>query len=256
MARICTVGNRQNRHPLQGCLGRNFPWYRPQDLPKNHLHRRIYWLPTNTIKLSDATPGCRDQVMSLMEATLLCADEPLTPKKLGTVVGLNDISEVRKIVEQLRSAYEEDGSAFQLEEIAGGFQLLSRPEYARWLVRLRSHALEMRLSPAARETLAIIAYRQPIMRADVEAIRGVHCGETLRQLMDKGLVRIAGRHDSLGRPVLYGTTKKFLQIHGFKNLRDLPPIEEQPSSPKSNPPAEESVVAEEPQPHDQEDSVN
>ena len=84
----------------------------------------------------------------------------------------------------------------------------------------------MRLTSAARETLAIIAYRQPIMRADIESIRGVHCGEVLRLLMEKGLVRIAGRHESLGRPVLYGTTKKFLQVFGLKNLKDLPQVEE------------------------------
>ena len=85
---------------------------------------------------------------------------------------------------------------------------------------------DLRLSAAARETLAIVAYRQPIMRAEVEAIRGVQCGEVLRQLMEKGLVRIAGRHDSLGRPVLYGTTKKFLLVFGLKSLKELPQAEQ------------------------------
>jgi segregation and condensation protein B len=106
--------------------------------------------------------------------------------------------------------------------VAGGFQLLTRPEFFPWVSRLRRANSDLRLSAPARETLAIIAYRQPITRADVEAIRGVQCSEVLRQLMEKGLVRITGRDDSLGRPVLYGTTKKFLQLYGLKSLRDLP----------------------------------
>ena len=118
--------------------------------------------------------------------------------------------------------YDRDGTAFQIEELAGGFQLLTRPAYHRWLASLRRGHNDLRLTGAARETLAIVAYRQPIMRANIEAIRGVHCGETLRLLMEKGLVRIAGRDDSLGRPVLYGTTKKFLQVFGLRALKDLP----------------------------------
>jgi segregation and condensation protein B len=103
---------------------------------------------------------------------------------------------------------------------------LTRPEYHPWLARLRRASNEMRLSAAARETLAIVAYRQPITRADVEAIRGVQSADMLHQLMEKGLVRITGRDESLGRPVLYGTTKKFLQLFGLRSLRDLPQAEE------------------------------
>jgi segregation and condensation protein B len=112
-----------------------------------------------------------------------------------------------------------------VQELAGGYQLLTRPEYHHWLTRLKRTGNELRLSPAMRETLAIIAYRQPIMRADIEKVRGVHCGELLRQLMEKGLIRIAGRDASLGRPVLYGTARKFLQMYGLKNLKDLPQAE-------------------------------
>ena len=92
-----------------------------------------------------------------------------------------------------------------------------------WLVRLRQTAGEPRLIGALLETLAIVAYRQPIMRADLESVRGVHCGDALRQLMERGMIRIAGRDDSLGRPVLYATTKKFLATFGLRDLRDLPP---------------------------------
>jgi len=114
---------------------------------------------------------------------------------------------------------------FQIEEIAGGYQLLTHPRYEKWLVRLKRTGHELRLTPAAYETLAVIAYKQPIMRAEVEKIRGVACMEIVRQLMEKGFVRVAGRHDSLGRPQLYGTTKKFLQAFGLNTIKDLPEVE-------------------------------
>jgi segregation and condensation protein B len=168
----------------------------------------------------------RDERLALVEAALLAADEPLTARKLATAAGLADGAEARRLVRRLQGLYDKDTTAFQVEELAGGFQLLTRPEYHRWLVRVRRGGQELRLTAAMKETLAIVAYRQPIMRANVEAIRGVHAGEVLRQLMEKGLVRIAGRHDSLGRPVLYGTTRKFLQVFGLKSLKDLPQVEE------------------------------
>jgi len=171
-------------------------------------------------------PLARDPVLATVEAALLAADEPLNPRRLATAAGLPDAAEARKQVRRLQSQYEAEGSAFQVEEIAGGYQLLSRPEFHPWLVRLKRTGHVLRLSPAMRETLAIIAYRQPIMRADIENIRGVHVGEVLRQLMEKGLIRIAGRDNSLGRPVLYGTSKKFLQVYGLKSLRELPQVEQ------------------------------
>jgi segregation and condensation protein B len=168
----------------------------------------------------------RDARLGLVEAALLAADEPLTLRRLAAAAGLIDSSEVRRLVQSLQALYEQDGTAFQVEELAGGFQLLTRPEYHPWLARLRRAGNELRLTVAGRETLAIVAYRQPITRADVEAIRGVQSADMLHQLMEKGLVRIAGRDESLGRPVLYGTTKKFLQAFGLRSLRDLPQAEE------------------------------
>jgi segregation and condensation protein B len=164
----------------------------------------------------------RDAPLALVEAALTAADEPLSAKRLATACGLADAAEVRRLVQRLQALYDRDGTAFQVGELAGGYQLLTRPEYHPWLARLRRTAAELRLSPAARETLAIVAYRQPITRADVESIRGVGSSDVLAQLMEKGLVRIAGREESLGRPMLYGTTKKFLQTYGLKSLRDLP----------------------------------
>ena len=106
--------------------------------------------------------------------------------------------------------------------MAGGFQLLTRPPFGPWLRRLLHTPVETRLSAPALETLAVVAYRQPVLRADIEAIRGVQCGDILRQLMDRDLVRIISRADDLGRPLLYGTTKRFLQIFGLRHLDELP----------------------------------
>ena len=163
--------------------------------------------------------------MALLEAVLLVADEPLPIRKLVQAAGIADAAAARKLLKKLQELYDADGSAFELEELAGGFQLMTRPQYHRWLSSVRRNQSDVRLTGPGRETLAIIAYRQPIMRADIEAIRGVHCGEVLRLLMEKGLVKIVGRDDSLGRPVLYGTTKKFLQVFGLKSLKDLPNAE-------------------------------
>jgi len=181
----------------------------------------------------------RDPRLALVEAALLAADEPLTLRRLAAVAGLADSAEARRLVERLQNLYDRDGTAFQVEELAGGFQLLTRPAYHPWLARLRRSGAELRLTAPARETLAIVAYRQPITRADVEAIRGVQSSDMLHQLMEKGLVRIAGRDDSLGRPVLYATTRKFLQLFGLRSLRDLPQASELAEPGKKRKKAEE-----------------
>ena len=170
-------------------------------------------------------PHARDPKLARLEAVLLLADEPLPARRLADVAGLTDAVEARRLIERLRELYDADGSAFQVEEIAGGYQMLTRPRYHPWLARLKRTGHEVRLTPAALETLAVIAYKQPIMRAEVEKVRGVVCAEIIRMLMEKGLVRVAGRHDSLGRPQLYGTTKKFLQAFGLNTLKNLPEVE-------------------------------
>ncbi len=109
-----------------------------------------------------------------------------------------------------------------MEEVAGGFQLMTRAKFAPWLRRLHPTPVEIRLSPPALETLAVVAYRQPVLRAEIEAIRGVQCGEILRQLIERDLVRIAGRSEELGRPLLYATTVRFLQVFGLRHREDLP----------------------------------
>jgi segregation and condensation protein B len=129
-------------------------------------------------------------------------------------------------IRRLQGKLDHEGSSLEIVELAGGYQLVTRRQYFPWLVRLRQSAGEPKLTPALLETLAIIAYRQPIMRADLEAIRGVHCGDALRDLMERGFVKIAGRHDSLGRPILYGTSRRFLQLFGLRDLGELPPLDE------------------------------
>ena len=170
-------------------------------------------------------PHARDGPLARLEAALLIADEPLAARKLADAAGLRDAAEARTAIEKLQRLYDADGSAFQVEEIAGGYQLLTRPQYHPWLARLKRTGHELRLTPTTLETLAVVAYKQPIMRAEVEKVRGVACGDVIRQLMEKGLVRVAGRHDSLGRPQLYATTKKFLQAFGLNALNDLPEVE-------------------------------
>ena len=209
-------------------------------LPGNRPLPSIYRLEVERGPDRATGPGARDAVLAALEAVLLAADEPLPARKLATLAGLTDGTEARRQVQRLRALYEADGSAFTVEDLAGGYQLLTRPEFHPWLSRLRRPGGDLRLSPAARETLTIVAYRQPITRADLENVRGVQSGEVLRQLMEKGLVRIAGREDTLGRPVLYGTTKKFLQVYGLRTLRDLPPVEEQ-----RGPASKEDAAAEE-----------
>lgn len=187
---------------------------------------RLHGLRFRTEPAAEANtdPLGREPDLARLEAVFMMADEPLPARRLADAVGV-DTPRVRELIAKLKSLLDADGTAFQVEEIAGGFQLLSRPVFHPWLTRLKRTGHELRLTPAAMETLAVIAYKQPVMRAEVEVVRGVACNELIRQLMEKGLVRIAGRHDSLGRPQLYGTTKKFLQSFGLNSLKDLPEVE-------------------------------
>jgi segregation and condensation protein B len=176
-----------------------------------------------TDRPSDA--GVRDPKVQRLEAVLFLAREPLTSRKLSVYANLADGTEARTLIRRLNQWYDQRGRAFRVEEVAGGYQLLSRPKFAGWLRRLAHVPAETRLSAPVLETLAVIAYRQPVLRADIEAIRGVNCGEILRQLMERDLVRISGRSQELGRPYLYATTKTFLQLFGLPNIDKLPRVE-------------------------------
>ncbi len=159
---------------------------------------------------------------SRLEAVLFLSREPLTLRKLAQLANLADGTEARTLLTGLRARYDERNSAFQVAQVAGGYQLLSRCEFAPWLRPQLTAEREIRLSSPTLETLAVVAYRQPVLRTEVEAIRGVGCGEILRQLMDHDLLRIVGRSEELGRPLRYGTTKRFLQVFGLCSLDELP----------------------------------
>ena len=170
-------------------------------------------------------PHRRSRTLAIIEAALMLADEPLTLRKLTDIVPTQSPKQLQAALNELRDLYDATNSSFQIEELAGGYQLLTRSHYHHWLLRLRRSGHELRLTPTAMETLAIIAYKQPIMRAEIDSIRGVQSSEMIRLLMERGLVRITGRHASLGRPQLYGTTKTFLQAFGLANIKDLPTVD-------------------------------
>ena len=158
------------------------------------------------------------------EAVLLMSKVPISPRKLSQLAHLADATEARTLVRELNEIYDTHQRAIRIENVAGGYRILTRPSVAPWLARLGHLPPTIRLSSPMMETLAVVAYRQPVSRANVEAIRGVACGELLRQLMEKDLIRIAGRAEELGRPYLYGTTKRFLQVFGLSTTDALPTI--------------------------------
>jgi len=165
-------------------------------------------------------------LQQVLEAILFSSDIPLSAGKLAQTLGLDSTRSVKQTVEKLNEIYAQRQAAYRIEERAGGLQLLTLPQYAEYIQRLVRKRDEGRLTPAALETLAIIAYKQPILRVDVEAIRGVLCGEVIRTLMEYNLVKIVGRAEEVGRPMLYGTTKHFLEVFGLGSIKDLPRAEQ------------------------------
>jgi segregation and condensation protein B len=187
----------------------------------------------------------RTPKMARTEAVLLVSDAPLSPRRLAQLATLADATEARTQINRLNAAYEQAGTPFRVERVAAGYRLFTLPQFAFWLGKLHHREADLKLSPPAMETLTIIAYRQPITRADVEAIRGVQCSEMIKQLMERNLVRIGGEDDSLGRPFLYETTRKFLETFGLRDLEELPLAEKLrrsggglPSPVPETPPAE------------------
>ncbi|HEY8665242.1 MAG TPA: SMC-Scp complex subunit ScpB [Tepidisphaeraceae bacterium] len=165
--------------------------------------------------------------LGALEALLFSTHHPLTAGRLAELMELESTKAIRKAVKALNEQYAAGGRSFRVEQVAGGYQMLTLPNFGEHLKKLYQKEADAKLTKAALETLAIIAYKQPILRADIEAIRGVACGETIRSLMEKHLVKIAGRAEMPGRPILYGTTKRFLELFGLNNLKDLPQNDEQ-----------------------------
>ena len=207
-------------NPRRGVVARRPACARPANHPP-----RWPWLQARIrAPASVDDPLARDTLLARLEAVLLLADEPLSLKRLTEAALLPDTATTEQLLARLEQLYDADQTAFQIVKVAGGYQLFTRTVYHPWLARLRHTGRDLHLGPAAWETLALIAYKQPITRAEIEKIRGTQAAEPLRVLLEKGLVQVVGRQDSLGRPPMYGTTRRFLQLFGLKSLDDLPQI--------------------------------
>jgi segregation and condensation protein B len=196
------------------------------------------------------TPCASMPLEQRVEALLFASERSLSETKMKTVLGIEDDDATKQIkvaIETLNASYDREARTFRIERIAGGYRVMTREELAPLVSRLHAERQQQKLSQAALETLSIIAYRQPVMRAEIEVIRGVACGDVLRGLMDRRLVKIVGRAEELGRPMLYGTTKEFLAIFGLANLNDLPDVQglAREASWKPSKPEQPEQVAEE-----------
>lgn len=171
-----------------------------------------------------------DELALQVEAALMATDRPMPAARLSEVLAPPgtklSAKALTKAVASLNAVYEKTKRSFRVEQLAGGWQILTLPKYAAVAAAINKSRQQTKLSGPALETLAIIAYKQPVLKADVEAIRGVACGEVIRALMERKLVKIVGRAEELGRPMLYGTTKSFLEVFGMASLKDLPKVEE------------------------------
>jgi len=166
------------------------------------------------------------ELVAIVEALLFVSGEPITVAKLAGVIGGVSKTEVEQAIKSLTQQLEQEGRGIQLVHVAGGYKLATKAEYAPWLKRLDKAKAAQKLSRSALESLAIIAYKQPIVRSEVEEIRGVETSGVIRTLLDRKLVRIVGRKEVPGRPIMYGTTKFFLEHFGLQDLSQLPPLRE------------------------------
>jgi len=166
-----------------------------------------------------------EDIKNIIESLLFVAEAPLTIDRIKNVLVVSDTKEIRKTLSELSDEYEARKGGFSLREVAGGYQIRTRSEYTEWIKRLlQPHPL--RMSKAALETLAIVAYKQPVLRSDIEHVRRVDCGGILRMLLERKLIRVLGRKEIPGRPLIYATTKQFLEIFDLKDLKDLPTLKE------------------------------
>lgn len=185
----------------------------------------------------------------LIEAALFSANRPLTVEELQTLEAGATLADVRTALDQLREHYDFDQHAVELVELAGGYQILTRPNFAQAIEQAGFTQRTPRLTGASLETLAIISYRQPVGRAEIEEIRGVAAGGVLRALQERGMIEVVGRSEQLGRPMLYGTTALFLELLGLKDLAELPRAEEltialqPPRPPEADAPGEDAAAS-------------
>lgn len=167
-----------------------------------------------------------ENTKSILEAILFAASEPITIKQFQHAIPDMNVREIRKALSELRDDYQETNRSFRLIEIANGFQICTRPEYSEWIRKFYIQQVRVTLSPSALETLAIVAYKQPVTRNDVSTIRGVNSDSVISALVEKGLVCVSGRKEGAGRSLLFSTTDTFLEQFGLKNPNELPSLEE------------------------------
>ncbi|MEO1993450.1 MAG: SMC-Scp complex subunit ScpB, partial [Pirellulales bacterium] len=209
-------------------------------LENDPTHQQLFLRSRRTVQPEvsiDTTQGffVRSDELARLEAALYLSQEPIPVRRLAKLARLPDATRARTLLTDLQKIATESGSAFRVEQVAGGFQLLTRGDFGPWVRRLLATPPENRLSASAMETLAVVAYKQPVTRAEIESIRGVGCDEMLRQLLERDFVGIGGRIEELGRPNIYITTRHFLQAFGLARIEDLPPLAYiQPSEPPSD----------------------
>jgi segregation and condensation protein B len=166
-----------------------------------------------------------EETRRIIEALLFASEEPLSPAKISEVLEVKE-EEAGKILKELKEEYEKERRGFQIREVARGYKIYTLGEFAPWIKKLRTSQERTRLTQAALETLAIVAYKQPLVRAEIESIRGVDVSGVLQTLLEKNLLEMKGRRKGPGRPLLYRVTRDFLKYFGLKDLSDLPSLEE------------------------------
>jgi segregation and condensation protein B len=185
-----------------------------------------------------------ENVKAVIEALIFASDAPLSQEKIRIILPEVEKNEIKEALDKIILEYDERQSGIYLQEVAGGFQFRTRPELSPWIKKLKitkPHSL----SPQAMETLAIVAYKQPIVKSEIESIRGVDVGAPLKSLLDKKLIRIVGRKDVPGKPIIYGTTRKFLEVFNLKDLLDLPNLRELKELNQQQELVEQEIVEEE-----------
>lgn len=169
----------------------------------------------------------KTEVKRIVEALLFAADQPISEKDFKTILGeIIDEYNIEQLIQELNAECERTGSPIEIKFVAGGWQMATRKEFSSWIRRLYREKTTLKLSNSALETLSVIAYKQPITRSDIEEIRGVECGGVLETILERKLVKIVGRKETIGRPLLYGTTQEFLKHFGLGHLSELPSIED------------------------------
>jgi segregation and condensation protein B len=185
-----------------------------------------------------------ENIKAVIEALIFASDAPLALEKICIILSDVEKKEIKETLEKIVLEYNERQGGIYLQEVAGGFQFRTRPELSLWVKKLKSTKPHS-LSPAAMETLAIVAYKQPIVKSEIESIRGVDVGAPLKSLLDRKLIRIVGRKDVPGKPIIYGTTRKFLEVFNLKDLMDLPNLRELKELNQQQEIVEQEIVEEE-----------